>query len=107
MVSGSIRKNQIQTSSDYSPLNNFDSARISLVLQQGTGWIPSLNDSQPWLEVTFDTVYRIAAVITQGCGNEYAWVTSYSFSYLHGGLNQSIDYISGTEHQVIESIFTG
>ena len=99
MSSGYITKNQIISSSDDTVLHNFDSARISLIFQSGTGWIPALNDSQPWLEITLGSVCRITSIVTQGCGNEDFWVTSYSVSYLQRS-NDWIEYVSGSQVQV-------
>ena len=99
MVSGYIRQHQIVSSSDDSLLHSFDKARISFIFRYGSGWIPNVNDTEPWIEVNLKSVHRITAIITQGCANEDYWVTSYSVSYMTN--DEWIDYIPGTVEQVI------
>ena len=102
MVSGYIRQHQILSSSDDSLLHNFDTARIEFINQVGTGWIPNVNDTDPWLEITLESVHRITSIITQGCANEDYWVTSYSVSYMKSSRNEWIDYLPGSVEKVID-----
>ena len=99
MISGDINQNHIQSSSSYGLLNNVDTARISLLDQHGTGWIPAIDDHQPWLEVTLESVHSIVALTTQGCGNEDFWVTSYSISYSRRSM-QLIGYLTLDQQKV-------
>ena len=101
MISGYIGKHQIVSSSDDSELHNFDKARISFIHQYGSGGIPNVNDTEPWIEVNLESVHRITSIITQGCANEEYWVMNYSVSYMTN--DQWIDYLPGTTEQV--SIF--
>ena len=99
MISGHINQKQIQASSHYSLQNNINTARISLLDQHGTGWIPAVDDHHPWLEINLESVHSIVALTTQGCGNEDFWVNSYSLSYSREPM-QMIGYLTSYHEKV-------
>ncbi|XP_022107210.1 uncharacterized protein LOC110988203 [Acanthaster planci] len=46
-----------------------------------SGWMPSLFDANPWLQVYLPGVHRITGVVTQGCGNVDRWTARYTIRY--------------------------
>ena len=75
-------------------------ARLRLlrdVGEHGTGWIPTADDSHPWLRVDMGGLYKIRAVVTQGCGDQAAWVTQFCISFV-SGFNQTV-YYGGMDKQ--------
>ncbi|XP_076851591.1 contactin-associated protein 1-like [Brachyhypopomus gauderio] len=46
-----------------------------------SGWSPSPQDKQPWLQIDLGRKYRIVAIATQGTFNSYDWVTKYTLLY--------------------------
>ena len=55
------------------------------------GWMPSMSDAAPWLQVFLPSVYQITGVITQGCGNIDGWTADYTIKYSQ---NRSLDYLT-------------
>ncbi|XP_019614617.1 PREDICTED: low-density lipoprotein receptor-related protein 2-like [Branchiostoma belcheri] len=49
-------------------------------LQQGACWSPGLNTDQ-WLQIQHDKIYKVMGVITQGAYNLDHWVTSYKLAF--------------------------
>ncbi|KAK1797962.1 hypothetical protein P4O66_000723 [Electrophorus voltai] len=50
-------------------------------LYGSSGWSPSPEDRQPWLQIDLGRKYRIVAIATQGTFNSYDWVTKYTLLY--------------------------
>uniref|UniRef100_A0A8B9HDJ2 Contactin associated protein 1 n=1 Tax=Astyanax mexicanus TaxID=7994 RepID=A0A8B9HDJ2_ASTMX len=46
-----------------------------------SGWSPSPQDRQPWMQIDLGKKYRIMAIATQGTFNSYDWVTKYTLLY--------------------------
>ena len=84
MSSGGITDVALTSSSAYDASHDATTAILRIIPDvgaQGTGWIPAVGDSNPWLRITMDEVSTIRAVVTQGCGDQHAWVTEYCVSY--------------------------
>ncbi|XP_019632919.1 PREDICTED: low-density lipoprotein receptor-related protein 1-like [Branchiostoma belcheri] len=53
--------------------------------QRGAYWSPAQTDTDQWLQIKHDRVYRVAGVITQGAYNLDYWVTSYKLAFSVNG----------------------
>ncbi len=56
------------------------------------GWAAAVDDNHPWIQVDFDDVVYITALITQGRNDMSQWVTAYNV--MHGGDVQPTKYIT-------------
>lgn len=64
------------------------------------GWCATSQDRYQWLQVRFNDIMRISAVITQGRQDADEWVTSYKLQYSVDG--SSWNYYPNVSKQVLE-----
>ena len=85
VASGGIKGVTMTSSSSINALHTVQSAKLRLITgigSPGSGWIPALNDSKPWLQADLGELYTVRGIITQGCGDQMAWVEEYCLSFI-------------------------
>ncbi|XP_072043123.1 coagulation factor V-like [Amphiura filiformis] len=107
VASGGITNIEMHSSSSFNTMYTADSARLRLIADigsQGSGWIPDTNDPDPWLQANLADLYIIRSIVTQGCGNQMAWVEEFCLSYVdEQGMDRWYAGLSNDECKV----FTG
>ena len=93
---GGISNITLTSSSEYTRAYSPSTAVLRIVPDvgiSGTGWIPTDEDLNPWLQLKMKEQFVIRALVTQGCGDQEAWVTELCISYL--GKNEEFIYYDG------------
>ncbi|XP_033635439.1 uncharacterized protein LOC117296560 [Asterias rubens] len=94
LARGDIHSSEITASSsvgDDKGKHGPSRARLNPFGAPKSGWMPSMSDAAPWLQVFLPSVYQITGVITQGCGNIDGWTADYTIKYSQ---NRSLDYLT-------------
>ena len=92
LESGKVPDSEITVSSERDP----DWSKLNARLNSPLAWAPAENDTDPWLQIEFDSTFVITAIMTQGRANLDQWVTSYTVS-------SSMDGASWTDYQDINT----
>ena len=85
VASGGIKDVTMTSSSSINASHTVQSAKPRLITgigSPGSGWIPALNDSKPWLQADLGELYTVRGIVTQGCGDQLAWVKEYCLSFI-------------------------
>ncbi|WAR14241.1 HMCT-like protein [Mya arenaria] len=72
---------QITSSSKMNELTGATQGRI----HSNSSWIPSLNDSSPWIQVNFEKPKLLSGILTQGENGGQRWVTKYTVDFSMDG----------------------
>ncbi len=107
MAKGSITNVLVTSSTALNDDNNANSVALRLLPEiglSGTGWRPTEQDTNPWLQFIMDEVYVIRAIVTQGCGNGEYWVTEYCLSYSSDGMTPVYYMASDTAQDCTVSV---
>ena len=86
IATGGVTDVMMTSSSHLNQAHEALTARLRLIPEvgaRGTGWVPSMEDSNPWLHIQMDHIYEIRSVVTQGCGSEQAWIVEYCLSFVN------------------------
>ena len=85
VATGGVTDVMMTSSSRLNQAHEPQHARLRLIPDvgaQGTGWIPSMEDSNSWLRIQMGNLYEIRAFVTQGCGSEHAWIVEYCLAFV-------------------------
>ena len=70
-------------------LNRFSALRSFTIIYRG-GWAAKKIDQKQWIQVEFETSYKISAIQTQGRSDIAQWVKSYKAGYSWNGIDWKI-----------------
>ena len=82
LVSGSVLGLQISASSVYSTKYPPRDARLDTMGSKHIGWVASIGETNPWLQITLLRQFTLKSVLTQGCQNSDFWTEEYRIQYL-------------------------
>ena len=88
MENGVILDEKITASSQYAERTGPARARLYIENTFGTGgWVPTLQDANPWLQIDLVSQYRVTHVATQGRYHDELsiWVIKYKLIYRSEG----------------------
>lgn len=88
MENGVILDEKVTASSQYAERTGPARARLYFENTFGTGgWVPTLLDDNPWLQIDLVSQYRVTRVATQGCYHNVLslWVIKYKLIYRSEG----------------------
>lgn len=88
MENGVILDEKITASSQYAERTGPARARLYFENTFGTGgWVPTLLDDNPWLQIDLVSQYQVTRVATQGCYHNVIslWVIKYKLIYRSEG----------------------
>lgn len=88
MENGVILDEKITASSQYAERTGPAQARLYIENTFGTGgWLPTLQDANPWLQIDLVSQYRVTRVATQGRYYDVLsiWVIKYKLAYSSEG----------------------
>ncbi|WAR09825.1 MFGM-like protein [Mya arenaria] len=54
-------------------------------IHSNSSWIPSINDSSPWIQVNFENTKLLSGILTQGENGGQRWVTKYTVDFSMDG----------------------
>ncbi|XP_072043122.1 retinoschisin-like [Amphiura filiformis] len=86
VASGGVTNIKMSSSSFLYTLYTPETARLRLIVDigsPGSGWVPDIDDPDPWLQADLTDLYVIRSIVTQGCGNRVAWVEEFCLSYVN------------------------
>ena len=86
-------------------LNRFSALRSFTIIYRG-GWAAKKMDLKQWIQVEFETSYKITSIQTQGRSDMAQWVKSYKVGYSWNGIDWKI-YMDGDgiEKVVVKTSF--
>ena len=70
-------------------LNRFSALRSFTIIYRG-GWAAKNIDLNQWIQVEFETSYKITSIQTQGRSDMAQWVKSYKVGYSWNGIDWKI-----------------
>ena len=86
-------------------VNRFSALRSFTIIYRG-GWAAKNIDLKQWIQVEFETSYKITSIQTQGRSDMAQWVKSYKVGYSWNGIDWKI-YMDGDgiEKVVVKTSF--
>ena len=96
-------------SSTSQPHNDASTANLSTwgAPYDSQGWIPQLDtehSAEHWFQITYFGMFKVGAIVTQGCGNDDFWVYNYTVKYSRTPVEELVPFeIKPAETKVISN----
>ena len=81
LVSGSVLGLQISASSVNNTKYPPRDAVLDTIANTRPGWVASITDTNPWLQIILQGQFTLKSVLTQGCQDSDFWTEEYRIEY--------------------------